>query len=101
MARKTVLQQPIHPGEVLRIDFLEALELSPDGLAKAIHVPLRHVTGIIKKERGINADTALRLGRFFGTSGQFWMNLQSRFDLEVAQDRLGKRLTREVAVHAA
>lgn len=92
---------PIHPGEILLHDFLEPLELSQYRLAHSISVPPRRINEIIHGKRAISADTALRLGRFFGTSAQFWLNLQMHHDLEVEIDRLGRRLKSEVAVYAA
>jgi len=89
---------PIHPGEVLLADFLEALGLSQYRLARDISVPPRRINEIVQGKRGITADTALRLARYFGTSERFWTNLQARFDLERERDRLGDRLTTEVAV---
>jgi addiction module HigA family antidote len=89
---------PIHPGEILLDEFLEPLGISQYRLAKEISVSARRVNEIVHGTRGISADTALRLARFFGTSERFWLNLQMRFDLEVEKDRLGKRLQREVSV---
>ena len=89
---------PIHPGEVLRADFLEALGLSQYRLAQDISVPPRRINEIVHGKRAISADTALRLARYFGTTERFWLNLQARFDLEVQRDVLGARLTREVRV---
>lgn len=91
---------PVHPGEILRQDFLEPLSVSQYRLAKSISVPPRRINEIVLGKRAITADTALRLGRFFGTTEQFWLNLQTRYDLEVERDRLGDRLSREVIVHA-
>lgn len=90
--------EPIHPGEVLLEDFLEPLELSQYRLAKGINVPPRRINEIVHGTRAITADTALRLARFFGTSEQFWLNLQNRYDLERERDRLGDTLTRDVEV---
>ena len=92
---------PIHPGEVLLKEFLEPLELSQYRLAKDLSVPPRRVNEIVQGKRAISADTALRLARYFRTTDRFWLNLQARFDLEVERDRLGSRLTREVAVLAS
>lgn len=89
---------PIHPGEILQEEFLRPLNLSEYRLAKDISVPARRINEIVHGDRAITADTALRLGRFFGTSAQFWINLQSHYDLEIESDRLAKRLTREVRV---
>jgi addiction module HigA family antidote len=87
---------PIHPGEVLLADFLEAMGISQYRLAQDISVPPRRINEIVLGKRAISADTALRLARYFGTSERFWLNLQSRFDLEVERDRLGDRLRKEV-----
>lgn len=89
---------PIHPGEVLEKEFLESLELSQYRLAKEISVPARRINEIVHRTRAISADTALRLARYFGTSDEFWLNLQMRYELEVERDRLGPRLRKEVAV---
>lgn len=91
---------PIHPGEVLFADFLEPFGLSQYRLAQDISVAPRRINEIVHGKRAITADTALRLGRYFGTSPQFWLNLQSRFDLEIEQDRLGARLRSEVSIYA-
>ena len=92
---------PIHPGEILVEEFLKPMELSQYRLAKSIHVPPRRINEIVQRKRAISADTALRLGRYFGTTAAFWLNLQARYDLEVAADVLGDRLAEEVAPHAA
>ena len=92
---------PIHPGEVLSEEFLTPLRISQYRLAKETSVPPRRINEIVRGERSITADTALRLARYFGTSEQFWLNLQVRYDLEVARDRLGSRLQHEVRVRAA
>jgi len=97
MAKKLA---PVHPGEVLLYDFLEPLELSQYRLAHCISVPPRRINEIVHGKRAITADTALRLARFFGTSEEFWLNLQARHDLEVERDRLGARLKTEVQVLA-
>jgi len=91
---------PIHPGEVLAEDFLEPLGLSQYRLAHDISVPPRRINEIVHGDRAISADTALRLARFFGTSDRFWLNLQTRYDLEVERDHLGSRLAKEVRVLA-
>ncbi len=88
----------VHPGEVLRAEFLEPFGLSQYRLAKETRVPPRRINEIVLGKRGITADTALRLARFFATSERFWLNLQVRYDLEVERDRLGSRLKREVSV---
>ena len=86
----------ITPGEILEEDFLKPLGLSQYRLAKDISVPPRRINEIVKGERAITADTALRLGRYFKMSAQFWLNLQTHYDLEVMADRLGRKLEREV-----
>jgi addiction module HigA family antidote len=83
------IMPPVHPGEILLTEFLEPLELSQYRLARSIAVPARRINEIVHGQRRISADTALRLARFFGTSERFWMNLQSRYDLEIEKDRLG------------
>jgi addiction module HigA family antidote len=98
MARKVLA--PIHPGEVLLEDFLKPMALSQYRLAKGIKVPPRRINEIVHRKRAITADTALRLARFFGTSEQFWLNLQNRYDLEMERDRLGESLKRDVEVFA-
>lgn len=101
MTRKKQILPPVHPGEILLLEFLEPMELSQYALAKAIGVPPRRINEIVLGKRAISADTALRLGRYFGMEPQFWLNLQSRYDLDVAKDTLGKRLEREVQPRAA
>ena len=87
---------PIHPGEILLEDFHQPMDISQYRLAKDISVPPRRINEIVHGLRGITADTALRLARYFGTSERFWLNLQTRYDLEVEKDRLGARLDEEV-----
>ena len=89
---------PIHPGEILIEEFLKPMGLSQYRLAKDISVPPRRINEIVHGKRSISADTALRLGRFFGISPQFWLNLQTRFDLEVTDDLRAERLEKEVQV---
>jgi antitoxin HigA-1 len=89
---------PIHPGEILIEEFLKPMGISQYRLAKDISVPPRRINEIVHGKRSISADTALRLGRFFGLSPQFWLNLQTRFDLEIAEDLLSERLEKEVQV---
>jgi addiction module HigA family antidote len=86
----------ITPGEILEEDFLKPMGLSQYRLAKDISVPPRRINEIVKGERAITADTALRLGRYFKMSAQFWLNLQTHYDLEVLANRLGRKLDREV-----
>ncbi|MDP2992022.1 MAG: HigA family addiction module antitoxin [Deltaproteobacteria bacterium] len=87
---------PIHPGEVLMEEFLKPLELSQNKLALSIGVAPRRINEIVLGKRRITADTALRLARFFGTSAEFWLGLQSQYDLDLAADELGDRLEQEV-----
>jgi addiction module HigA family antidote len=91
----------ITPGEILAEDFLKPLGLSQYRLAADLGVPPRRINEIVKGQRAITADTALRLGRYFKMSAQFWLNLQTHHDLEVEQERLGKRLEKEVKVRPA
>lgn len=94
-------RRPIHPGEILLEDFLKPMEVTQYRLAKAITVPARRINEIVHGRRAISADTALWLGRFFGMESEFWLNLQSRYDLEVAKDGLAGRLSKEVRPFAA
>ncbi len=87
---------PIHPGEILLEEFLEPMGLSQYRVARDTSVPPRRINEIVHGKRSITADTALRLARYFGTSDLFWLNLQTRYDLEVERDRLGTRLDEEV-----
>ncbi len=97
MAEKVLA--PIHPGEILQEEFLRPMGLSQNQVALAIGVPARRINEIVLGKRAITADTALRLGRFFGMEAQFWINLQSHYELEVARDKLGERL-RDVRPYA-
>ncbi len=92
--------KPVHPGEVLLEEFLKPMGLSQHQLALSLGVDARRINEIVLGKRRITADTALRLARFFGTTPQFWMGLQSDYDLDVAADKLGDRLEKEVRVHA-
>ncbi|MEN8158502.1 MAG: HigA family addiction module antitoxin [Myxococcota bacterium] len=96
MARRA--HAPIHPGEILDEEFLKPLDVTQYRLAKDISVPARRINEIVHGTRRISADTALRLARYFGTSEQFWMSLQARYDLEVERERLKGRLNKEVSV---
>ncbi len=89
---------PIHPGEILLEEFLKPLGVSQYRLAQDISVPPRRINEIVHGLRAVSADTGLRLSRYFGTSERFWLNLQSRFDLESEKERLGKRLEKEVVI---
>jgi addiction module HigA family antidote len=86
MAKKTKTMPPIHPSETLREDFLEPLGLTANRFAIELQVPVTRINDIVRGRRAITADTALRLARFFGTTPQFWMNLQTNYDLELAED---------------
>src|SRR5215208_6879507 len=91
---------PLHPGEILREEFLAPLGISQYRLAMDISVPPRRINEIVHGTRAVSADTALRLARYFGTSDRFWLNLQARFDLETQREKLGRRLEKEVRVLA-
>ncbi|MFQ6614169.1 MAG: HigA family addiction module antitoxin [Fidelibacterota bacterium] len=90
---------PIHPGEILKEEFLNAMGITQYKLAKDISVSARRINEIVHGKRSITADTALRLGRYFGMSPQFWINLQAHYDLEVQTDKLGKKLESEVKIY--
>ena len=92
---------PVHPGEILLEEFLKPMGISQYRLAESIRVPARRINEIVLAKRGITADTALRLSRFFGNSAQFWMNLQTRYELESARDLSASSIDREVRPHAA
>ena len=96
MTTKTI--QPVHPGEILSEEFLKPLNVSQYRLAKDISVPARRINEIVHGKRSVTADTALRLSRYFGLSERFWLNLQSRYDLEAEKDRLKGRIEEEVKV---
>jgi len=91
---------PVCPGEILLEEFLKPMQISQYRLAKEISVPPRRINEIVHGKRSITADTALRLSRYFGTSERFWLNLQTRYDLEVEKERLGGCLKKEVSVLA-
>jgi len=91
---------PVHPGEVLLEEFLKPLGLSQNRLGLSLGVPPRRINEIVLHKRRVSADTALRLGRYFGTSPRFWLGLQSDYDLDVATDALGARLEQEVEIRA-
>jgi antitoxin HigA-1 len=96
MARKKKLLPPIHPGEILREDYLKPLGLSMNRLALDLRVPVTRISEIVHERRAITSDTALRLARYFNTSARFWMNLQAAYDLEVAHDELAEQIEQEV-----
>jgi len=92
---------PIHPGEILREEFLSPLGMSAHQLALALRVPATRINDIVNERRGITADTALRLSRYFGTTPKFWMNIQASWELEMAEDELGNEVRREVLPRTA
>src|SRR5271155_5746007 len=96
MAKTQKLLPPIHPGEILRAEFMEPLRLSMNRLALDLRVPVTRVAEIVHERRGITPDTALRLARYFNTSARFWLNLQSSYDLEVTEDKLAREIERDV-----
>ena len=89
---------PIHPGEILMEDFMKPLGLSSYRVAKDIGVPALRISQIVRGQRSITADTAMRLARYFGTSAGIWLRLQARYDLEIAEAKMAKRINREVKV---
>jgi len=92
---------PVHPGEILLEEFLNPLEMTMHKLALALRVPANRISQIVEGKRGVSADTALRLGRYFCTGPEFWINLQARYDLESAKDELGDTIEREVSPRSA
>jgi antitoxin HigA-1 len=92
---------PVHPGEVLREEFLKPLKLTPYAVAAAIDVPRTRVERLVREETPVTADTALRLGKFFKTTAAFWMNMQAQFDLETAEDKLASKIKKIEAYNAA
>jgi antitoxin HigA-1 len=88
--------RPIHPGEILREEFLVPLDMSANALAMELHVPAPRINDVVRERRAITPDTALRLARYFGTTAQFWLNLQSAFDLTQAQSAIGNRINQEI-----
>ena len=87
---------PIHPGEILREDFMRPLGLSMNKLALDLHVPITRIAEIVHERRGVTPDTALRLGRYFNTTARFWLNAQAAYDLEIAEDELSRDIERSV-----
>ena len=88
--------RPVHPGEILREDYLVPLDMSANALAKALNVPAPRINDVVRERRGISADTAMRLARYFGGDARSWLNLQAAYDLRVAEQAIGKRIEREV-----
>ena len=101
MAKKTKTMPPIHPGETLLEDFLKPLDLTANRLAMKLVVPATRVNDIVRGKRAITADTALRLSRYFGTTPQFWTNLQANYDLELAADARGAEISDRIRPHHA
>lgn len=93
--------KPIHPGEVLREEFLKPFGISEEGLAQSIGASVQSIREIVSEKQSVTADTALRLAKFFGTSAQFWLGLQSEYDLDVMRERLGSKLEKEIVPLAA
>lgn len=96
MTRRKKLLPPIHPGEILREDYLKPLGLSMNRLALDLRVPVTRISEIVHERRGITTETALRLARYFKTSARYWLNLQAAYDLEVAEDQLAAKIDQEV-----
>ncbi len=101
MTAKPKLLEPIHPGEILFEEFMKPLDVSINRLAREIAVPPGRISAIVNGKRGITADTALRLGKYFGVSPQTWMGLQTEYDLRLAQRQIGAELDKRVHGHAA
>lgn len=101
MAKKTKVMAPVHPGETLLEDFLKPLGLTANRLAMELFVPVTRINDIVRGKRAITADTALRLGRYFGTTAQFWMNLQANYELELAEDARGSEIAGRIRPHRA
>lgn len=93
--------RPIHPGEILREEYLEPLAMSVNALSKALHVPATRMNEIARENRGVSADTALRLARYFGTSERFWLNLQTEYELRQAQISQAAQVKKEIRPYAA
>jgi addiction module HigA family antidote len=100
-AKKNKIMAPIHPGETLREDFLKPLGLTANRLAMELMVPVTRVNDIARGKRAITADTSLRLARYFGTTPQFWMNLQANYELELAEDARGREIADRIRPHQA
>jgi addiction module HigA family antidote len=96
MSKKDDLLPPIHPGEILIEEFMKPLGLSTNRVARDLRVPVTRIADIVNGRRGVSSDTALRLGRYFGTTPEFWMNLQSAYDLEVAERDSRATIERDV-----
>ncbi len=101
MAHRKIKLAPVHPGEILREDFMKPLGLSINALARALRVPANHVSGIVNEKRGISALMSLRLGRYFGTSPELWLGLQQDYELDLARDTAALRIEKEVLPRAS
>jgi len=101
MAQRKRKLAPVHPGEILREDFMAPLGLSINGLARALRTPPNHVSGIVNEKRGVSAKMALRLARYFGTSPELWLGLQLDYELDMARDTAASRIEREVLPRAS
>ena len=101
MAGRKIKLAPLHPGEMLRADFMEPLGLSINALARALHVPPNHVSGLVNEKRGISARMSLRLARYFGTSAELWLGLQQDYELDLARDTWAAQIEREVLPRAS
>jgi addiction module HigA family antidote len=101
MKSKRAKLAPVHPGEILREDFLKPMGLSINALARALHVPPNHVSGIVNERRGLSALMALRLARYFGTSPELWLGLQQDYELDMARDTAASRIEIEVLPRAS
>lgn len=93
--------RPIHPGEILREEFLAPIDMTPHALAQALRLSAPRINDIVRERRAVTPETALRLARYFGTTAQFWLNLQAAYDLKQAQMQVGDRIAREVDPRAA
>src|SRR5258706_14671885 len=101
MRERKIKLAPVHPGEILREEFLTPLGLSRNALARALRVPANHVSGIVNEKRGISATMALRLARYFNTSPELWLGLQQDYELDIARDNAAARVEREVLPRAS
>lgn len=101
MTERKMKLAPVHPGEILREDFMQPLGLSINALARALHVPANHVSGIVNEKRGVSARMALRLARYFGMSPELWLGLQQDYELDVARDTASAHIDREVLPRAS
>ncbi|HEY1204714.1 MAG: HigA family addiction module antitoxin [Bryobacteraceae bacterium] len=101
MAQRKIGLAPVHPGEILREDFMAPLGLSINALGRALRVPANHVSGIVNEKRGVSARMALRLARYFGTSAELWLGLQQDYELDVARDTAAAGIERAVRPRAS